>query len=97
MTSTIGMGLSSTTSPARTCVARQRDLSVLLFSQPKVLAVHDVHDVVVPANHFGFDQVLVDVEVERHEWMVAQQETLGVLQQLGTFARVDLHGRGANQ
>src|SRR5882724_3115705 len=83
MTFTIGMEPSFTISPVRQCAARPREgVSLRLAAQSQVLAVHDVHDIIVPPVHFGFDQVLVDVEVDRQHWMVTQHDALGTLQQL---------------
>src|SRR5579862_5792640 len=105
MTSTIGMAPSFTISPARGCTARRRDrarvaartASMARAAQSQVLAVYDVHDVIVPAIHFGFDEVFADVKVERQQWMIAQHEALGALQQVATSGRVGLYGSGANQ
>src|SRR5256885_3130434 len=47
----------------------------------QVLAVHDIHDVVVPALNLGLHQVLVDAEVQRDERVIAQHEPLGLLEQ----------------
>src|SRR5438034_11429138 len=62
----------------------------------QVLAVHDVHDVVVPAHDLGLHQVLVDVEVQWQERVIAQHEPLGLLGQRAPPWRVGF-GRGAGE
>ena len=62
------------------------------FAERQILAVDHVHHVVVPALHFGLHEVLVHVEVQRHQRMVAQHHALGLLQQLAALRGVGFGG-----
>ena len=55
----------------------------------EVLAVHDVHHVVVPALDFRFHEPFVHVEVERQQCVIAQRDALCLLEQLAALGLID--------
>src|SRR5882762_11949170 len=63
----------------------------------QVAAVHDIHDVVVPTIALGLHQVLVDVEVQRDERVIAQHHALGLLEQRAPLRRVGFGRRALEQ
>src|SRR5437763_16409162 len=72
-------------SPATTCWDGSSRASVSassLYLETQVLAVDDIHYVVVPALDLRLHQMLVDIEVERDQREIVQHQALGRLRQL---------------
>src|SRR5437660_3246889 len=85
-------------SPATICWdgSSRASVSGSSLQKTQVLAVDDIHDVVVPALDLRLHQMLVDVEVERDQRVIVQHYALGLLQQLASLRDADLR-RGSDQ